>query len=128
MSTDSVSIETAIRVANRRIKWPSMAVLVTPLLGYALAGKLHLVPTTGYAGMCWAVPLFLGAFVGSWLIWSLRVPQWMLWAYPRVKNLCELKQQAIDENIIWPDGSIFNRTLIMSTLDRQKLRDIEHDS
>lgn len=46
----------------------------------------------------------------------------------RVENLIELKEAAIAEQILWPDGSVFNRTLIMSRADRDALARIERGS
>lgn len=128
MTTEHVSIEDAINLANRKIKWPSIAVMVTPWLAFVIAGKIGLIPTIGYAGMYWFIPAFLGGFLGGWLVWSVRIPKWMLWAYPRVHNLTELKACAIEAQILWPDESVFNRTLIMSAAERQKLREIEHQA
>lgn len=92
------------------------------VLGVCNSWKTRVIPTVGYAGMYWFIPAFLGGFLGGWLVLSVRAPKWMLWAYPRVHNLTELKACAIEAQILWPDGSMFNRTLIMSKVERQELR------
>ncbi len=51
----------------------------------------------------------------------------MLWAYPQVQSIAALKEAAIAEQILWPDGSAFNRTLIMSRAERDQLAHLEQE-
>lgn len=54
----------------------------------------------------------------AWLIWSYMITKWRIWAFSRVKNVHELKEKAIEGNLIWPDGSIFEKTEIRTRKDR----------
>ncbi|MBX7143303.1 MAG: DUF4269 domain-containing protein [Oligoflexia bacterium] len=54
--------------------------------------------------------VFLTSIVAAWSWWSLAVPRWRRWAYRRVDDLAQLKQQAIAVGITWPDDHIFEST------------------
>jgi hypothetical protein len=120
-----VSPEEALRRAFWMVKLPSMAVLLGPLLTFVLLAKLKYVPSIGYPGMKWAAPFFLVSFVGGWLVWSIQVPRWRLWAYRRVNDIALLKELAVERHIIWQDGSIFEKTEIASPHVRDELRRLE---
>ena len=59
-------------------------------------------------------------------LWMIKAPS--LWAYQRVKNISRLKQLAIEKQLIWAEGSIFERTEIMSKRVRLELRRLESGS
>jgi hypothetical protein len=61
----------------------------------------------------------------AWLYWSYAVPKWKLWAYSRVDDLERLKKEAIEIGLIWPDGSIFEKTEICSKTMRQQILQLE---
>ena len=63
-------------------------------------------------------------FILAWGIWSYLIVKWKLWAFSNVKNVHELKRKAIENKLIWPDGSIFNKTEIWSSSDKAKWRQI----
>jgi hypothetical protein len=124
-AADDLSAEHALRRAFWMVKPPSMAVLLAPVLTYVVLGELELVPTIGSAGLRWFLPAFLSGFVGGWLVWSIQVPRWRLWAYHRVWDIAELKRQAVERRVIWPDGSIFEKTELMSRQVREERRALE---
>lgn len=121
--TDAIpaDITTALARANRMVQWPSMAVLFFPLVAYlVLANRMHF-PSQDIAGLEWAAPFLITSFVGGWLVWSLRVPRWRLWAYGNVRDVELLEAIAMARMIIWPPGSIFERTEIMSRETRAEI-------
>lgn len=63
-------------------------------------------------------------FILAWGMWSYLIVKWKLWAFSNVKNVHELRRKAIENKLIWPDGSIFNKTEIWSSSDRDKWRRI----
>ena len=83
---------------------------------------------TGTEAFYWFGPTILLGFVGSWLIWSIQVPKWRLWAYPKVESISELKQAAVDSQLIWPDGSLLGKTEIASRAVKQKIKQLEQES
>jgi hypothetical protein len=121
----SVTPREALKRAFWMIKLPSTACLLTPLFAYILASRLGWVPGRGPAGFKWAGPAFFIAFVGGWLIWSIQVPKWRLWAFGVVDNIAELKRLAVARQIIWPEGSVFERTEIASQRTRERIRELE---
>ncbi|WP_415878125.1 hypothetical protein [Methylomonas sp. TEB] len=120
-----ISPEQALHKAFWMIKVPSMSLLLGPLLTYVLLAKLKIIPSIGYEGMKWALPCFLIAFFGGWLVWSIQVPRWRLWAYRQVEDIALLDRLAVERKLIWQAGSVFEKTEIMSSevsAELEKLR------
>ena len=115
----------AIRRAFWTVKLPSMTLFLLPLGTYAALAKWGYLPSIGYAGMKWALPAFALSFVGSWLVWSVQIPRWRLWAYQRVDDIELLKELAVERQYIWPEGSFFQKTELMSQSVRNQLRTLE---
>jgi hypothetical protein len=115
----------AIRRAFWTVKLPSLAMFFLPLGTYLALAKWGNVPSIGYAGMKWALAAFALSFVGSWLVWSVQIPRWRLWAYQRVEDIELLKELAVERQYIWPEGSFFQKTELMSQSVRNQLRTLE---
>jgi hypothetical protein len=128
MSTSRLTTDEAMRRAFWTIKLPSMALLFGTLLGTWLAMKLGWIPSRGMPGLKWGGPLFLLAFVGSWLVWSIQVPKWRLWTYERVDDIQSLKNQAVTAQIIWPDDSVFTRTELATRATWERIRKLEAEN
>lgn len=60
------------------------------------------------------------SFVLGWLYWSIMITKWRLWAFENVDNVHQLKKRAIQEKLIWPDNSIFEKTEIRSAAEKAK--------
>ena len=70
-------------------------------------------------------PIFMGvgllsSFVLPYLYWSIMITRWRLWAFENVRNVHELKRLAIRGQLIWPDGSFFEKTEIRTSSQKQK--------
>jgi len=126
-SYEQIEIDEALQRGFWMVGVPSLATLVVPLLTYAVLAKLGHVPSIGYPGMKWALPIFFGSIAGSWLVWSVQVPRWRLWAYRRVGDIQLLKRAAAASQLIWREGSIFERTEIMSRSVRGELKRLEEE-
>ena len=50
------------------------------------------------------------AIPSAWLWWSFCTPRWRVWALSRGVDPDELQALAQAANIVWPRGSIFERT------------------
>lgn len=61
----------------------------------------------------------------AWLYWSVAIPNWKLWAYSKVSDVSLLKYMAIEQNLIWPDNHIFEKTEICSQETRRKILKLE---
>jgi hypothetical protein len=120
---DTVTPEQAVTRGWWMVTAPSLAVLVIPLAAYAIwmPGEYRF----GVRGMRpVAALLFFGVGL-SWLAWSILVPRWRLWAYERVSNIVELKRRAVAAKLIWPEGSILERTELASKELRARLQKLE---
>lgn len=122
---EEVEIDEALRRGFWMVKVPSLATLLVPLAIYIALVKLGYIPRFGYPGMRWALPVIFGSIGGSWLVWSVQVPRWRLWSYRRVRHIPLLKQAAAMDQLIWHEGSIFQRTEIMSRSVRIELERLE---
>ena len=120
-----ISPEDALDRAFWMVKVPSISALVTPMFAFVFLAKLKYIPSIGYEGMKWGLPAFLLGFIAGWLVWSVQVPRWRLWAYPRVRDIALLKELAAQSNLLWRDGTLFAKTEIMSNKVRDELRRLE---
>lgn len=120
-----VSPEAAVRRAVWMVQVPSMAVLLGPLGAVVLLMELSVLPSEGTAAVMWTVASFLSGFVGGWLVWSLQVPRWRAWAYRAVQDIEALKRLAVQRQIIWPEGHIFEKTELASKALKEELERLE---
>jgi len=65
------------------------------------------------------------AFCLAWGVWSLMITKWRIWAFSNVRNVRELKKRAIDERLIWPDYSVFEKTEIRSKSEQKTIQKLE---
>jgi hypothetical protein len=120
---ETVTPEQAVARGWWMVTAPSLALLIVPLISYAIWMPSEY--RFGAAGIGPFALVFLISAGLSWLAWSILVPQWRLWAYQRVANIAELKDRALAANLIWPERSIFARTEIASKELRSQLRRLE---
>ena len=95
-----------------------IAIIGCPALALFLF-KQNLIPGWGI-GL--AIPI---GFVLAWLIWSIMITKWRIWAFEKVRNVHELKKRAVEENLIWREGSVFEKTELRGSKDRAKLKNLE---
>ena len=103
---EAVGVDAAIRKGLLVVNGPVTFLLIVPAIASIL--RFHQGPavyTTAGVGL-----------VLAWLWWSVSVPRWRLWAYERVPvaEIPQLKRQAVQVGLTWPDGSLFGRTEIKS--------------
>ena len=65
---------------------------------------------------------FLAGFIFSWFYWSLSITWWKVWAYKNVNNIEMLESEAVKGQLLWPKGSWFNRTALITKRQRELLR------
>lgn len=74
----------------------------------------------------WSIGVVGAVGIGiSWLIWSILVTKWKIWAFSKVSDIKELKKRAIRANLIWEDDSVFTKTEIWSKAQKENLHEIE---
>lgn len=70
------------------------------------------------------VGLIVG-FVLGWIYSGFAVLRWQIWAFENVKNVHELKEKAIIEKVIYPDGHWSEKLNFASKEQKQKLKLLE---
>lgn len=110
--TENITVDKAISKGHKMLTYPCMLIMfgligLTFLLGIQQSTTVWI----------WPVGISL-SFVCSWLFWSYMVVKWKVWAFENVRNVQELKKRAIQEKLIWPDYSFFNKTEIWNREDR----------
>jgi hypothetical protein len=68
--------------------------------------------------------ILLGPVV-AWIYWSFAITRWRIWAFSNVNDVHELKTLAISGQLIWPDGSFFERTEIRTNKERILINELE---
>ena len=74
--------------------------------------------------VCLAVSAVVGFALG-WIYSGFAVVRWKIWAFENVKNVHELKEKAIKENIIYKDGHWSEKLNFANYEQRQKLKMLE---
>jgi|SRR5690554_1082393 len=72
-----------------------------------------------------ALTVFFAIIVG-WTWWSYRIVKWKYWAFSQIDtaNSIKLYTRAIEVGLIWPKGSVFNKTEIWTNEDKRKWKSI----
>jgi hypothetical protein len=111
---ESVTVDDAIKKGHRMINYPSLFIFIGVMGLCFYLSTVKIFPA-------WIVPM--GLLIGlilAWVYWSFRITKWKLWAFENVRNVHELKKRAIQEKLIWQDGSIFGKTEIWTAEDKEK--------
>lgn len=115
----NVSVQEALKKGRFTLVYLPMLIL----LG-SIGVTIYLVHSALVFG--WTMPvLIIMGFISSWLVWSINVNKWKVWAFENVRNVHELKRKAIEEKLIWPDGSWFEKTEFKNNEQKQKLKYLE---
>jgi len=115
-----ISVDKAIRRGQLIVNVPVVIIMLgSPVLSIYLS-KINLIPPP------WNIVIgFILGFIFAWLAWSIMITKWRIWAFRNVRNVHELKKRAIQEKLIWKDGSIFEKTEIRTRKDKEALKEIE---
>lgn len=114
-----ISVDKAIARGHLMVNVPVLASLIgTPLVANYLTNE-NIIPSWGIA-----VSVLVG-FVLAWIVWSLMITKWRIWAFANVRNVHELKRRAIEEKLIWKDGSYFEKTEIRDNEDELALKKLQ---
>jgi hypothetical protein len=119
MIIETVSVEEAILKGKKMINYPALAIMIAIII-VSIAGAVALEEETPIL----VIVGFGLSFVVAWLYWSIFITKWRIWAFENVRNVHELKKRAIQENLIWKDGSIFEKTEIRTQAQQAKLDEL----
>ena len=114
-----LSVDKAINIGHLSVNIPVfVSMFGIPVLGNYLSTN-KIIPIWGFGFS------FLVGFVLAWFLWSVMITKWRIWAFKNVRNVHELKKRAIQEKLIWKDGSVFEKTEIRTKQDRKLLLNLE---
>lgn len=110
-----LTVDRAITKGHQMVNYPLLPIMLSGL------------GITGYFAVTlkilWIFPIgFVLSFLLMWLWWSFLITKWRIWAFENCRNVHELKRQAINQKLIWPDGSRFEKTEIRTKLQKEKLK------
>ncbi len=65
----------------------------------------------------------------GWVWWSYKIVKWKCWAFSQLnlEDSCDLYIKAIEIGLIWPTGSIFNKTEIWTKKDKYNWSQIDSE-
>nr|WP_294795791.1 hypothetical protein [uncultured Mucilaginibacter sp.] len=112
---ETVSVDEAIKKGQRVVNIPVVVIML------GMWGLCIFLGTSTDAPVWLVIMCAILSFVLAWLYWSLAITQWRLWAYENIRNVQELKARAISGQLIWPDGSMFEKTEIRTAAQKEKL-------
>lgn len=116
---NSVSVKQALKKGRMQLVFLPIVIIALFICGSIYLNRIALIEK-------WLMySLSIIGFLLAWLTWSYLVVNWKIWAYENVRNVNELKRKAIEQNLIWKDGSWFERTEIKSYEQKQKLHQLE---
>jgi hypothetical protein len=115
---NTVSVRQAIIRAKFTVIIPAAATIILGLcLSVMVVIRYHEEP--------WPfVACFIASIVLGWLYWSVAITHWRIWAFENVRNVHDLKRNAIRAKIIWPDKSFAEKTEIRTAGQRERLHKI----
>ena len=117
--SDTVTVDEAISKGHRMVNYPAMLIMFGTMGLTFYLGIQEILPT-------WIMPVGIGlSFLLPWIYWSVMITKWRLWAFENVRNVHELKRRAVQEKLIWADNSIFEKTEIRKSSDKEKWNSLQ---
>lgn len=97
-----MSVGVALLVGQLVINVPVFLIIIGGIILaiFALAFEYYLLSL---------ILIFLGPLI-AWLWWSFMVPRWRRWAHKRVVDPNKLQKLAVATALVWPKGSILEKT------------------
>lgn len=117
---ETVTVDKAISKGHKMVTYPGMLVMFGTMGLAIYLGVQKIIPT-------WGIPVgIVLSFLFAWLWWSFMITKWRIWAFDNVRNVHELKKRAVQEKLIWSDNSIFEKTEIRTSNDKEKLSALQN--
>lgn len=110
---EDYSVEYALRKGRIRLSYIPVALFISGL-GLGMVGLVKLNFHPGLA----ALGGFLIGAILAWVWWSFTSASWKIDAFGNTRNVHELRQKAIREKLIYPEGHWGNKTEIWSQEQR----------
>lgn len=116
---ETISVDEAIAKGQRMVNLPVLVTIIA-CIGVGIYTAVKKILPGGVV----PISFLLGVGLG-WLAWSILITRWKVWAFENVRNVHELKKRAVQEKLLWPDGSYFEKTEIWTSNDRERWNSIQ---
>ena len=116
---DQITVNKAIKKGHWMINYPILGIMI---IGFGLTIYVSTIFKNGWTSILIG---FILTFCVMWLWWSVMITKWRIWAFTFCRNVHELKRRAINQGLIWRDGSIFEKTEIRSSQQKKTLKYLE---
>ncbi len=114
-----ITVDNAIKQGHKMVNYPILIFMSGTTVICFYLDKNKLSPE-------WMFPFGLTlSFILSWLYWSFVITKWRLWAFKHVDDPYALKRRAIQEKLIWKDGSVFEKTEIRTKAQEEEWKAIQ---
>lgn len=121
------SIDEVLRRGQILVNVPVFLIFVSmQVLSFFVIPLMFSEQYVGFAGFIgFLIAAILGFFL-AWSWWSYRIVKWRIWAFENTEksDWYELKQRAISGLLIWPYGSIYEKTEFRSKREGEKIKGI----
>ena len=114
---ENLTVDKAIQKGHQWVNYPVAAILI---IGIAFSVLLVGILKSGFGFLIG----FAATFALAWLWWSFMITKWRIWAFENCRNVHELRRRAVNEKLIWPEGSIFEKTEIRNFEQKKKLKSL----
>lgn len=111
---ETVTVDEAISRGRRMVSYPVMAIMFGIIGVSVFLSIQNIIP---------ALYMVIGIVAGialAWLYWSFSITKWKVWAFDNVRNVHELQRKAIEAQLIWTEGSFWEKTERWNAADRDK--------
>lgn len=112
---NNLTVDKAISKGHQWVNYPIFAIMI---IGFGLTIYLHVILINPWIFLIG----FLSTFFFAWIWWSIAITKWRIWAFGNCRNVHELKRKAINQKLIWPDGSRFEKTEFRTNWQIEQLK------
>jgi hypothetical protein len=111
----NITVENAIKKGKWLIDYPAKTILFTSIIIGIILQSQNIVTGWIIIPITYILPFFLACFY-----WSVTITKWRIWAFKNVRNVHELKKRAVQERLIGPDNSIYEKFEIKNRKDQDE--------
>jgi hypothetical protein len=117
---ETVTVDEAISRGRRMITFPVMGIM------FGLIGlSVYLSSEDIIPALYMVIGIAAGVLLG-WVYWSFMITKWKLWAFENVRNVHDLQRKAVEAQLIWNEGSFWEKTEIRNQADKDKWASLQN--
>jgi hypothetical protein len=121
---ETLSVEKAIKIGKKRVHIPTyMFLFFGFLITFSFTTNLFTeksILKVEFIPIGFLLTIIFTVFFGNKLI-----SKWKLWAFKNVRNVHELKNRAIQENLLYPNSSFMEKMEFKSSTEEKKWNEIQ---